>query len=78
MALAAHFDHVAASDLSEELLQQAPPHARITFRQADALDNGLGTRSADLMTGTTRWPWSTTDCSPPGAVPRRSGRCTGS
>ncbi|HEX2617951.1 MAG TPA: class I SAM-dependent methyltransferase, partial [Flavobacteriales bacterium] len=55
--LATHFDHVEATDISAELLAQAPRNARITYRQADALDSGITTHSVDLVTVANAMHW---------------------
>jgi SAM-dependent methyltransferase len=49
VALAAHFDHVLATDLSAEQIANATPHPRIEYRAAAADHSGLPARSADLV-----------------------------
>lgn len=56
-ALAGHFAEVVATDISAELLAQARPHERITFRKADALDSGLPGGSVDLVTVANAMHW---------------------
>lgn len=48
--LADYFDHVVATDESQEMIAEAPPHPRITYRVAEAEDSGLEARSVDLVT----------------------------
>lgn len=48
-ALAAHFRHVHATDLSAEQVAQAKPHSRIDYRAAPAEASGLADRSCDLV-----------------------------
>ncbi len=55
--LVAHFDHVEATDISEELLVQANPHERITYRIANALASGLPDHSVDLVTVANAMHW---------------------
>ncbi|HEX6705717.1 MAG TPA: class I SAM-dependent methyltransferase [Albitalea sp.] len=50
VALAAHFDRVLATDLSEEQIREATPHPRIEYRVAPAERSGLAAGSADLVT----------------------------
>ncbi len=50
VALAATFARVEATDLSAELLRQAPAHPRIRYRVAHAENSGLTDRSVDLVT----------------------------
>ena len=54
---ALHFEHVEATDISEELLAQATPNARIRFRKADALASGLADHSVDLVTVANAMHW---------------------
>ncbi len=55
--LATHFDQVMATDISDELLGQAPQHERITYSKANALDSGLSDRSVDLITVANAMHW---------------------
>ena len=48
-ALARHFRHVHATDLSAEQVAQATPHPRINYRVAPAEASGLADRSCDLV-----------------------------
>lgn len=50
VALAGHFAHVLATDLSAEQIAQAEPHERIVYRAAPADRSGLDDRSADIVT----------------------------
>lgn len=50
VALAAYFDKVVATDLSEAQISQAVPHERIDYRAAPADRSGLADASADLVT----------------------------
>ena len=49
-ALADHFRHVHATDLSAEQLAQAPLHPRIDYRAAPAEASGLADHGCDLVT----------------------------
>lgn len=49
VSLADHFLNVAATDISNELLELAPRHPRIAYRQSAAEKSGLDPRSADLI-----------------------------
>src|SRR5689334_17884418 len=49
-SLTRYFERIEATDISTELLAQAVPHERITFRQADSLASGLADGSIDLIT----------------------------
>lgn len=49
-ALAEHFRHVHATDLSAEQLAQAAPHARIDYRATPAETSGLADHGCDLVT----------------------------
>ena len=49
-ALAAHFERVLATDMSEQQLSHAPAHPRIEYRVAPAESSGLPDRSTDLVT----------------------------
>jgi hypothetical protein len=71
LALAAHFRHVHATDLSAEQLAQATPHARIDYRQAPAEASGLADRSCDLVTVAQACTGSATTTSSP-----KSGGCS--
>lgn len=55
--LVGHFDHVIATDISDELLAQAIPHERITYRNANALHCGLPAHSVDLITVANAMHW---------------------
>lgn len=57
VALAAHFDRVIATDISDELLAQAPAHERIAYRHADALDSRIPAHTVDLVTVATAMHW---------------------
>jgi ubiquinone/menaquinone biosynthesis C-methylase UbiE len=50
IALTTHFEHVLATDMSEEQLAQATPHPRIEYRAALAESSGLPDHSADVVT----------------------------
>lgn len=47
--LAAHFDHVIATDASEEQITQAQPHPAVEYRIAHAESSGLEEDSVDLV-----------------------------
>lgn len=49
-ALAEHFRHIHATDLSAEQLAQAAPHPRIDYRAAPAETSGLADHGCDLVT----------------------------
>jgi len=49
VALAAHFDHVLATDLSAEQITNAEPHPRVEYRTAPADRSGLPAQSTDLV-----------------------------
>ena len=49
VALAAHFEHVLATDLSADQVAAAEPHPRITYRAAPAERSGLEGGSTDLV-----------------------------
>ena len=61
LALAAHFRHVHATDLSAEQLAQATPHARIDYRQGPAEASGLADHSCDLVTVAQALHWFCND-----------------
>jgi SAM-dependent methyltransferase len=44
------FARVIATDISKELLALAPPHERISYREASAETSGIETNAADLVT----------------------------
>ena len=50
LPLTQHFEHVIATDLSGDLLEQAPAHPRIVYRIGLAEDSGLPDNSVDLIT----------------------------
>ncbi len=50
VALAAHFEQVLATDISEQQLSHAVPHPRVAYRVAPAESSGLPDHSADLVT----------------------------
>lgn len=50
VGLAAHFDHVVATDASAAQIAQAVPLSRIEYRVAPAEDSGLADASVDLIT----------------------------
>lgn len=50
LPLAAHFDHVLATDLSAEQIANAEAHPRIEYRVAPAERSGLPAHGADLVT----------------------------
>ena len=56
-SLAAHMEAVVATDSSAEMLAQAPAHARISYRQADALASGLEPGSVQLVTVANAMHW---------------------
>ena len=56
-ALTEHFAHVIATDGSQEQLNQATPHERITYRRATAEDSGLDAASSDLVTVSQALHW---------------------
>jgi len=47
IALAKHFDQFVATDASAAQLQQAQPHARVTYAEAAAQASGLEPKSVD-------------------------------
>lgn len=49
IALTQHFEHVVATDLSGDLLEQAPAHPRVIYRIGLAEDSGLPAGSVDLI-----------------------------
>lgn len=49
-SLAAHFDHIIATDASAEQIESAEPHARVDYRVVPAETPGLGPASIDLIT----------------------------
>lgn len=55
--LAGHFQEVIATDISEAMLGQAPPHERITYRKADATASGIADHSIDLVTVANAMHW---------------------
>ena len=56
-SLVGQFEQVVATDISEELLAQATPHERITYRKADALNSGLETATIDVITVANAMHW---------------------
>jgi len=56
-SLVEHMEQVVATDSSAEMLEQAPAHPRITYRQADALASGLERGSMDLVTVANAMHW---------------------
>lgn len=60
IALAAHFDHVVATDLSEAQIAAAPNHPNITYRATPADQSTLETASADVVTVATALHWFAT------------------
>lgn len=55
--LVVHFERVIATDISDELLGQAPRHEGITYRNANALDSGLADHSIDVVTVANAMHW---------------------
>jgi SAM-dependent methyltransferase len=55
--LARYFERVTATDESGEMIAQAPPDTRITYRVAEAEDSGLEDRSVDLVTVASAIHW---------------------
>jgi SAM-dependent methyltransferase len=55
--LAAYFDRVVATDESGEMIAQAPPDPRITYRVAEAEESGLEDGSLDLVTVASAIHW---------------------
>ena len=55
--LAGYFARVMATDESGEMIAQAPPDTRITYRVAEAEDSGLEDRSVDLVTVASAIHW---------------------
>jgi ubiquinone/menaquinone biosynthesis C-methylase UbiE len=49
--LARHFGQVIATDESREMIAQAAPDPRITYRVAEAEDSGIEDHSVDLDAG---------------------------
>ena len=60
VGLASHFNHVVATDLSRSMLDQAPAHGRIEYRQAPAEASGLATATVDLVTAAQALHWLNT------------------
>lgn len=56
-SLVGQFEHVVATDISDELLAQAAAHERITYNKADALNSGLESDSIDLITVANAMHW---------------------
>ncbi len=61
LALAAHFDHVLATDLSAKQLQYAPEHERIEYRAAPCEASGLDDACVDLVTVAQALHWFDVD-----------------
>lgn len=57
LKLTKHFDHVMATDLSNEQLKQAKVHPKITFSVATAETSGLNDKSVDLITVAQAFHW---------------------
>jgi SAM-dependent methyltransferase len=55
--LAEYFDRVVATDESGEMIAQAPPDLRITYRVAEAEESGLEDGSLDLVTVASAIHW---------------------
>ena len=55
--LAGYFARVTATDESGEMIAQAPPDTRITYRVAEAEDSGLEDRSVGLVTVASAIHW---------------------
>ena len=55
--LAEYFDRVVATDESGEMIAQAPPDPRITYRVAEAEESGLEGGSVDLVTVASAIHW---------------------
>jgi SAM-dependent methyltransferase len=55
--LAEYFDLVVATDESGEMIAQAPPDPRITYRVAEAEESGLEDGSVDLVTVASAIHW---------------------
>jgi SAM-dependent methyltransferase len=49
VALADHFDHVIATDVSAEQIARAEPHERVQYRVARAEESGLASASVSLV-----------------------------
>jgi SAM-dependent methyltransferase len=52
-----HFDHVIATDVSDEQIAHAAPHPRIEYRVAGSEHSGLDDGSADLVTVASAIHW---------------------
>jgi SAM-dependent methyltransferase len=57
VGLARHFDHVIATDPSEDQLAHAIPHSRVTYRAAPAEASGLPDASVDIVTAAQALHW---------------------
>lgn len=57
VGLVDHFQQVIATDISDELLAQAVPHPRISFRHADAVMSGIPAHAVDLVTVANAMHW---------------------
>lgn len=57
VALADHFEHVIATDVSAEQISHARPHPRIEYRVAAAEHSGLPDACADVVTITQALHW---------------------
>ena len=57
VGLAAHFEHVVATDISARQLEHADQHPRIEYRVAPAHDSSLASASVDLVTVATALHW---------------------
>lgn len=57
LGLAAHFEHVVATDRSEEQLRHARPHERVEYRAGSAEDSGLPAGSVDLISAAAAIHW---------------------
>ena len=60
-ALAGHFKHVLATDLSAEQIAQAAPHSRIEYHATPAETSGLPGRSCDLVAVAQALHWFCSD-----------------
>lgn len=61
LSVAEHFDHVVATDASQEQLSHAAPHPKVEYRNALAHDSGLETDSVDLLTIAAALHWFAKD-----------------
>ncbi len=57
IGLAPHFDHVIATDASEQQILNAFPHDRVTYRVARAEQSGLPSGAVDMVTAAQALHW---------------------